>query len=535
MKSSRNEKLSEHLLNVDEEILANAYEVDDAEKLKRYIKAKDANKKKPFYMTPVFRRVATIAACFVLIIGVILSIPALIKPNIEKPNNEPDNGKNHLGETIPPSFKTEDGYLTINSISQLNYYAAVRMITEGSKKTGMTGVGKTDADRGIVLLAAGSGFDKKEEPPVPEITAPSVTQEPAVTPNDPAHTGSDRDIYYYSLDPNEPFYINRVSMFRIELTDENGFLASELGLGVADVVITEECIWGESMITFRNGEKFFSCLTNGWGYNSETGGCQWAFSTHKYVEGFFIVKNLAQENYGFRIEMDAKGQVISFYCHVTENGGPRADQDVKVVGSTVVSNEGRSFTVAELENYFNSGKLPDNTHDTSHSVDPSVSGEIPEAKDTTLEFWIAENVENIDFSQYNEIYGWRGAREFYGKGYSSVKDENGNDVKPEHYVTYLITAYPDCADGGQYVTRIEITDPSVSVYGLTVNSTIEEYDAVFRKMGYAIFVGERGTNTVFTATAPRAEITFELCLGHDGRSSSLTIQATVTNRDGIVL
>jgi len=28
-----------------------------------------------------------------------------------------------------------------------------------------------------------------------------------------------------------------------------------------------------------------------------------------------------------------------------------------------------------------------------------------------------------------------GAREFYGKGYSSVKDEDGNDVKPEHYVT----------------------------------------------------------------------------------------------------
>ena len=45
------------------------------------------------------------------------------------------------------------------------------------------------------------------------------------------------------------------------------------------------------------------------------------------------------------------------------------------------------------------------------------------------------------------------SREFYGKGYSSVKDEDGNDVKPEHYVTYLITAYPDYADGGEYVTR----------------------------------------------------------------------------------
>ena len=163
---------------------------------------------------------------------------------------------------------------------------------------------------------------------------------------------------------------------------------------------------------------------------------------------------------------------------------------------------------------------------------PPVSVLAPEPEDTTLEFWITENVENVDFSQHNEIYGWMGAREFYGNGYSSTKDEDGNDVKPEHYVTYLITAYPDYADGGQYVTRIDITDPSVSVYGLTVNSTIEEYDAVFRKMSYVISVEERDVNTVFTAT--RLGITFELCIGNNGSSRSLTIKAEVTNGEGIV-
>lgn len=163
---------------------------------------------------------------------------------------------------------------------------------------------------------------------------------------------------------------------------------------------------------------------------------------------------------------------------------------------------------------------------------PPVSVLAPEPEDTTLDFWIAENVENVDFSQHNEIYGWMGAREFYGKGYFSTKDEDGNDVKPEHYVTYLITAYPDHADGGQYVTRIDITDPNVSVYGLTVNSTIEEYDVVFRKMGYVISVEERGVNTVFTAT--RMGITFELCIRNDGSNRSLTIKAKVTNREGIV-
>lgn len=70
------------------------------------------------------------------------------------------------------------------------------------------------------------------------------------------------------------------------------------------------------------------------------------------------------------------------------------------------------------------------------------------------------------------------------------------------------------------------------MYGLTVNSTTEEYDAVFRKMGYVISVEERGVNTVFTAT--RAGITFELCLRPDGNSPILTtIRAEVTNCEEI--
>ena len=37
MKRPRNEELSEHLLDVDEEILGNAYSIDDAEKMKQFV------------------------------------------------------------------------------------------------------------------------------------------------------------------------------------------------------------------------------------------------------------------------------------------------------------------------------------------------------------------------------------------------------------------------------------------------------------------------------------------------------------------
>ena len=174
--------------------------------------------------------------------------------------------------------------------------------------------------------------------------------------------------------------------------------------------------------------------------------------------------------------------------------------------------------------------IPQKAIDVLTETGNTVSGEMP--KDTTLEFWITENVKDQDWTGHDEIYGWMGAREFLGSAYKKNADADGSDQHPEHYVSYVITAWPDYADGGQFVTRIDITDPNVSVYGLTVNSSIEEYDAVFRKMGYVISVEERGVNTVFTAT--RAGITFELCIRPDGLTPSLAIKAEVTNREGIV-
>jgi hypothetical protein len=162
---------------------------------------------------------------------------------------------------------------------------------------------------------------------------------------------------------------------------------------------------------------------------------------------------------------------------------------------------------------------------------PPVSQYAPRPNDSGLDFWITENVENADFSDFVEIPGWMGAREFYGKGYAPTQNENGNDQKPEHYVTYLITAYPDHADGGQFVTEIRITDPCVSIYGLTVNSTVGEYEAVFQKMGYFVTVDENGSGTLFTASK-YGHITFTLRQNYEGKRV-LTVKAKVSNNENI--
>ena len=268
MKSSRNEKFSEHLLNVDEEILTNAYEIDDAKKLRQYIKTKNAKTKNPFYMTPAFRRIATAAACFVLIIGVMFSIPALFNDANEDPNND----KNH-GEVVPPWLKGEEAYLTINSIDMLNYYSAIRVLEDPAEVNTMSAKGgagiillsantRTVSNSGIVLLSNtndyGVGYDPS--PDKPTTNAPPSPK-----------------IVYYELERDAVFTVSNVFFFQIELTDAKGFLASKVGTGTVDVVITKNDM--EDLITFRNGDRFYSCCANGGGWDLGV----WEFSTHKYV------------------------------------------------------------------------------------------------------------------------------------------------------------------------------------------------------------------------------------------------------------
>ena len=176
--------------------------------------------------------------------------------------------------------------------------------------------------------------------------------------------------------------------------------------------------------------------------------------------------------------------------------------------------------------------IPQKALDVLTETGNTVSGEMP--KNTSLEFWITEDVKDFDWSGHDEIYGWMGAREFLGSGYKKNADTDGSDQHPDHYVSYVITAWPDYADGGQFVTDITITDPAVTVYGLTIGSTYEEFDAVFEPLGYELSWGE---GAIKTRVATKDGITFRLTCAVDGNPDVVPvfrISAEVTNREGIV-
>ncbi len=176
--------------------------------------------------------------------------------------------------------------------------------------------------------------------------------------------------------------------------------------------------------------------------------------------------------------------------------------------------------------------IPQKALDVLTETGNTVSGEMP--KNTSLEFWITEDVKDRDWTGHDEIYGWMGAREFLGSGYKKNEDPTGSNQHPEHYVSYVITAWPDYADGGEFVTDITVTDPDVTVYGLTIESTHEEFDAVFEPLGYEL---SWSNGAIETRVATKNGITFRLTRAVDDNPNvvpQIRISAEVTNREGIV-
>jgi hypothetical protein len=144
-------------------------------------------------------------------------------------------------------------------------------------------------------------------------------------------------------------------------------------------------------------------------------------------------------------------------------------------------------------------------------------------EDTDLEFWIGQDVADVDFSAHDEVYGWFGAREYLGKDYQMLTDETGEQQYPQEYVSYLVGAFPDESDGGSFVTCIEIRDTNVQVYGLTILSAGEEFESVFRSMAYSV----EESNGTWTARKNGVTFTFR-------QGEYLMIRALVTNYWGII-
>ena len=116
--------------------------------------------------------------------------------------------------------------------------------------------------------------------------------------------------------------------------------------------------------------------------------------------------------------------------------------------------------------------------------------------DTNLEFWIGENVDDVDFSKYQEKYGMFGGHEYYGTGYFPTFDENNLPIDPKHCVLYTVTSYPDYSAKEQHITRIYITDPDIEFYGISLHSSFEDFEHLLTEQGFSITGSSENHRTV---------------------------------------
>lgn len=160
--------------------------------------------------------------------------------------------------------------------------------------------------------------------------------------------------------------------------------------------------------------------------------------------------------------------------------------------------------------------------------------------ETDLEFFILDDVADADFSAFQEIYGGFGASQYAPKRYGISESGIISEQQiPGQCVLYTVSAWPDHADGGAFVTDITVTDPKVRLFGLTVDSTAEEFIKKCELLGYK--KAERQSEADQAARGIKEYACVEskdgkysIVLEKTSERSTIRINAHVSNRNNII-
>ena len=119
--------------------------------------------------------------------------------------------------------------------------------------------------------------------------------------------------------------------------------------------------------------------------------------------------------------------------------------------------------------------------------------------ETTLEFWIGEIVGESDYEGHAIVYDG-----FLGEGYSENVKLGTATHTMDYYVHYSVGNYPKVDSKTSGIVRIEITDPSVKIYGLTTDSSLDDFAEVFEALGAEV------NKSKHTVNAHLGDVSFQL-------------------------
>ena len=104
---------------------------------------------------------------------------------------------------------------------------------------------------------------------------------------------------------------------------------------------------------------------------------------------------------------------------------------------------------------------------------------IEKPTDANFEYWLLDSPNKKSFTYIDGIG-------YLSNNYEPIINEDGSLCAPQEYVSYWFENYPFWEVGIDKIMCINITDPNVSVWGLTINSTKEEFVDTFSRMGFDI-------------------------------------------------
>lgn len=101
--------------------------------------------------------------------------------------------------------------------------------------------------------------------------------------------------------------------------------------------------------------------------------------------------------------------------------------------------------------------------------------------DYSFDYWVSETTQ-LNALNKNNIYEERENRTVYlDSDYSLTKNEDNTVILPKKYVLYNFLKRKDC----YIVSSVHITDPNVTIYGLSMASEEWEIDHKFKKYGFS--------------------------------------------------
>ena len=148
-----------------------------------------------------------------------------------------------------------------------------------------------------------------------------------------------------------------------------------------------------------------------------------------------------------------------------------------------------------------------------------------------LEFWILQDVTDVSMEGHvhdYELLGTAGGG-WFGKDYQVTVTMDMDRNFP--YVEYIRNHWPDISDEKMYITGIQITDPRVRIYGLSLDDSAEEWQSVLEEKGYTCqFIPKTEHRYRLVADSPGELYTIYLW----AEPLRIMIGAPSTNREGII-